>query len=247
MMTFFHNKRVVVTGATRGIGKTIAQSFLDSGATVIGIYAGNREAAEKFLSEASSKNQNLSLYQCDISQKESVKSFFEAIANRFQTIDILINNAGVRRDAIVALMKEEEWQQVIDINLTGTFLMSKHAVPLMMQQKFGRIINITSPMSYLGFAGQANYAASKAGQIGLTKSLSKETAKKKITVNCVSPGFIGTDLIDDLSAEQLAAYKKLIPMKRFGTPQDVANAVMFLAGDQASYITGAVLEITGGL
>lgn len=246
-MTFFQDKKIIVTGATRGIGKTIANCFLDAGATVIGIYAGNRDAAEQFLAEASGKVQNLSLYQCDISDKEQVKSFYEAIEHRFQFIDILINNAGIRKDAIVALMKEEEWQQVIDINLTGTFLMSKHAVPLMMQQKFGRIINITSPMSYLGFAGQANYAASKAGQIGLTKSLSKETAKKKITVNCVSPGFIDTDLIKDLSKEQLAAYKKLIPMKRFGNPEDVAEAVIFLASDKASYITGAVIEITGGL
>lgn len=246
-MTFFQGKKVIITGATRGIGRSIAQSFLDLGATVIGVYAGNQEAAETFLSEAATKGQDLSLYQCDISNKEQVKSFYNAIAERFQSVDILINNAGIRKDAIVALMKEEHWQQVIDINLTGTFLMSKHAVPLMMQQKFGRIINITSPMSYLGFAGQANYAASKAGQIGLTKSLSKETAKKKITVNCVSPGFIATDLINDLSSEQLAAYKKLIPMKRFGTPQDVADAVMFLASDKASYITGAVLELTGGL
>ncbi len=246
-MTFFQNKKVIVTGATRGIGKTVAQSFLDSGATVIGIYAGNRKAAESFLSEASAKDQNLSLYQCDISNKDQVRSFYDAIEQRFQSIDILVNNAGIRKDAIVALMKEEEWQQVIDINLTGTFLMSKYAVPLMMQQKFGRIINVTSPMAYLGFAGQANYSASKAGQIGLTKSLSKETAKKKITVNCVSPGFIETDLINDLSDEQLTAYKKLIPMKRFGTPKDVAEAIMFLASDRASYITGAVLEITGGL
>lgn len=246
-MNFFESKKVVITGATRGIGKTIARSFLDRGATVIGLYAGNRDAAEQFLAEAATNNLDLSLYQCDISNKEDVKLFFDAIEQRFQSIDILINNAGIRKDAIVALMKEDEWQDVIDINLTGTFLMSKRAVPLMMQQKFGRIINITSPMSYLGFAGQANYAASKAGQIGLTKSLSKETAKKKITVNCVSPGFIATDLINDLPQEQLSAYKKLIPMKRFGSADDVAETVLFLASDKASYITGAVIEVTGGL
>lgn len=246
-MNFFENKKVVITGATRGIGKTIARSFLDRGAIVIGLYAGNRDAAEQFLAEAATNNHDLSLYQCDISNKEEVKLFFDAIEQRFQSIDILINNAGIRKDAIVALMKEDEWQDVIDINLTGTFLMSRRAVPLMMQQKFGRIINITSPMSYLGFAGQANYAASKAGQIGLTKSLSKETAKKKITVNCVSPGFIATDLINDLPQEQLSAYKKLIPMKRFGSSDDVAETVLFLASDKASYITGAVIEITGGL
>lgn len=246
-MNFFTNKRVIVTGATRGIGKAISQAFLNHGAEVIGIYAGNKEAAETFMKEAADQQQNLSLYKCDVANAEDVAAFFQTIETRYDTIDILINNAGIRRDSIVALMKEEQWQQVLDINLTGTFLMSKHAVPLMMKQKFGRIINITSPMSYLGFAGQANYAASKAGQIGFTKSLSKETAKKKITVNCVSPGFIATDLLDDLPKEQMAEYKKLVPMKRFGTTEDVSDSVLFLASDKASYITGTVLEITGGL
>jgi 3-oxoacyl-[acyl-carrier protein] reductase len=144
-------------------------------------------------------------------------------------------------------MDDESWQQVIDVNLSGTFYMSKQAVLLMMKQKYGRIINITSPVAHLGFAGQANYAASKAGQIGMTRTLAKETARKKITVNCVSPGFIATELLDDLSAEQLAAYKNMVPMRRFGTAEEVAEAVLFLAGAQASYITGTVLEVNGGL
>jgi 3-oxoacyl-[acyl-carrier protein] reductase len=144
-------------------------------------------------------------------------------------------------------MQTEQWQQVIDINLTGTFFMAKKAVLLMMQKKYGRIINITSPVAHLGFPGQANYAASKAGQIALTKTLAKEVAKKKITVNCVSPGFISTDFINDLDNEQLASYKKMVPMRRFGTPEEVADAVLFLAGQKAAYITGTVLEINGGL
>jgi 3-oxoacyl-[acyl-carrier protein] reductase len=144
-------------------------------------------------------------------------------------------------------MDNSDWQQVIDVNLTGTFNMSKHAVMLMLKHKYGRIINITSPVAHLGFAGQTNYAASKAGQIGMTRSLAKETARKKITVNCVSPGFIATDFLDDLSDEQLAAYKNLVPMRRFGRPEEVADAVLFLAGPQASYITGSVLEVNGGL
>ena len=147
----------------------------------------------------------------------------------------------------MALMDSENWQRVLDVNLTGTFLMSKQAVLFMMQNKFGRIINITSPVARLGFTGQANYAASKAGQIAMTKTLAKEVGKKKITVNCVSPGFISTDFIDDLPKEQLAEYKKLVPMRRFGTVDDVANAVIFLAGKSSSYITGTTLEITGGL
>ena len=145
------------------------------------------------------------------------------------------------------MMTSDDWNRVIEVNLTGTYLMSKQAVLLMMKKKYGRIINITSPVADLGFAGQANYAASKAGQVAFTKSLAKETAKKKITVNCVSPGFILTDFIKDLPQEQLAAYKKMVPMRRFGTAEEVADAVLFLASDRASYITGTVLDITGGL
>ncbi|RUM47035.1 MAG: beta-ketoacyl-ACP reductase, partial [Desulfocapsa sp.] len=141
----------------------------------------------------------------------------------------------------------DSWQQVIDVNLGGTFTMCKHAVLLMLKQKYGRIVNITSPVAALGIAGQCNYGASKAGQIGLTRSLCKEIARKKITVNCVSPGFIDTELIADLTAEQVKAYKKTIPMRRFGKVEEVAAAVLFLASKEASYISGAVLEINGGL
>jgi 3-oxoacyl-[acyl-carrier protein] reductase len=172
---------------------------------------------------------------------------FENIEQQFDTIDILINNAGIRRDAVTAMMPSEDWRRVIDVNLTGTFNMSKQAVLLMMKQKYGRIIHITSPMAHMGFAGQANYAASKAGQIGMMRSLAKETAKRKITVNCISPGFIDTELLEDLAEEQVGQYKKMVPMKRFGKPQEVAEAVLFLASPQASYISGAVLEVTGGL
>jgi len=144
-------------------------------------------------------------------------------------------------------MSSEQWQQVLDINLTGTFHMSKYAVPLMLKQKYGRIVNITSPSSYMGIQGQANYAASKAGQIGFTRTLAKEIARKKITANCVSPGFIQTDLLDDLTTEQLAAYKKMVPMRRFGNVGEVVEAVLFLASEKASYTTGSVLEVNGGL
>jgi len=250
-MTQFQGQKAVITGATRGIGKAIATAFLEAGATVIGIYGSNQAAAESFQKEWQAnklyQKNSLSLYNCDVSDETGVLQFFETIEQQFDTIDILVNNAGIRRDAVTAMMKSEDWQRVIDVNLTGTFYMSKQAVLLMMKQKYGRIIHITSPMAHMGFAGQANYAASKAGQIGMMRSLAKETAKRKITINCISPGFIDTELLEGLSEEQISQYKKMVPMKRFGKPQEVADAVLFLAGPQASYISGAVLEVTGGL
>jgi 3-oxoacyl-[acyl-carrier protein] reductase len=246
-MSNFNDKKVVVTGATRGIGAAIARAFLEQGATVIGLYGGNTSAAEAFRTGCGEAAGRLHLFQCDVSDYAAVEAFYGEVEARFDTIDVLVNNAGIRRDAVLAMMKEEEWRQVIDVNLTGGYTMSKFAVQLMMKQKYGRIVFITSPMAHLGFAGQANYAASKAGQIGMMKSLSKETAKRKITVNCVSPGFIATDLLDDLDPEQVKAYKALVPARRFGKPEEVADAVLFLAGPKAAYINGAVLEITGGL
>ena len=246
-MTDFADQTIVITGATRGIGKAIATAFLDQGSIVIGIYAGNQATANVFLDECQQYAGRLQLHQCDVSDYRAVEKLYAEIEAEFDTIDVLINNAGIRRDSVLAMMKEEEWRQVIDVNLTGGYTMSKFAVQLMMKQKYGRIIFITSPMSHMGFAGQANYAASKAGQIGMMKSLSKETAKRKITVNCVSPGFIATELIGDLSKEQKKAYTKMVPAKRFGTPEEVADAVLFLSSKKAGYINGAVLEITGGL
>lgn len=243
----FSGQTAIVTGATRGIGKAITRAFLDQGATVLGLYGGNTKAAEAFTSECKQFGNKLRLYKCDISDEDQVSAFYKEVEESVPSVEILINNAGIRRDAVLALMSSSDWNNVIDTNLNGTYLMSKPAVMLMMKNKYGRIINITSPVSYLGFAGQSNYAASKAGQIGLTKSLAKETAKKKITVNCVSPGFIATDFIDDLPADQLSSYKKMVPMRRFGTTAEVADAVLFLASKNASYITGTVLDVNGGL
>lgn len=246
-MSDFSGQKIIVTGATRGIGKAIAVAFLKKGATVIGVYASNERAAEEFKAENSEHAEQLHLFQCDVSDYEKVVAFYEMVEERFDSVDVLINNAGIRRDGVLAMMKSNDWQRVIDINLTGSYHMAKHAVLLMMKKKYGRIVFITSPMAQMGFAGQGNYAASKAGQIGLMRSLSKETAKRKITVNCVSPGFIETELIDDLPEGQVAEYKKMVPLRRFGKPDEVAHAVLFLCGAQASYITGSVLEITGGL
>lgn len=243
----FHNQNVLITGATRGIGKAIALAFLKAGAHVIGVYGGNDRAAQVFIEELGPLSSHFTLHKCDISSQADVQNLFEQLEENHSSLDILINNAGIRRDNVLALMSGEDWQRVIDTNLTGTFYMAKLAVLLMMKKKYGRIINITSPVAYLGFAGQANYAASKAGQVALTKTLAKETAKKKITVNCVSPGFIKTDLLADLSDERISEYKKMVPMRRFGTTEEVANAVLFLASPSSAYITGAVLEVNGGL
>jgi 3-oxoacyl-[acyl-carrier protein] reductase len=250
-MNNFHGRKAVISGATKGIGKAIAKGFLESGATVIGVYGSDRNAAESFMLEWEEntfyQKKRLFLYPCDVSDVSAVLQFYTEVEKKFDTIDILVNNAGIRKDAVLAMMHSDDWQRVIDVNLTGTFNMSKQAVMLMMKQKYGRIIHITSPMAHMGFEGQTNYAASKAGQVGMMRSLCKETAKRKITVNCISPGFIDTELLEGLTAEQLDKYKKMVPMKRFGKTEEVAAAVLFLAGEQASYISGAVLEVTGGL
>ena len=246
MTTDFSGQTAIVTGATKGIGRAITLAMLAAGATVVGVYSSDQAAAESLQNEVGNQA-NLHLHQCDVADYDQVGKLFQQIEKNFDTIDILISNAGIRRDAVLAMMKQDDWQRVLDVNLTGSYNMAKHAVLLMMKKKYGRIIFITSPMSRLGFAGQANYSASKAGQIGLMHSLAKETAKRKITINCVSPGFIDTELIANLSPEQRAEYKKMVPMRRFGKPEEVADAVCFLAGSKAAYITGSILEVTGGI
>ena len=241
----FEGQNVIVTGGTRGIGRGISEAFLKEGANVLATYGGNTEAAEKFVEENSDYSERIHVASFDVSDYEACENFFDQLP--FESLEVLVNNAGIRKDSIVGMMPSASWQRVIDINLTGTFNMSKLGVMKMMRARYGRIVNITSPCSHFGFEGQANYAASKAGQIGLMRSLSKEVAKRKITVNCVSPGFIGTDLISDLPEELVKAYKSQVPMKRFGTVDEVADCVMFLAGEEASYVTGTVLEVTGGL
>lgn len=246
-MLEFEGKKALVTGATRGIGRAITEALLAQGAFVVGLYGGNQAAAAAMQTHCLQYGAHLRLQQLDVSDYQAVATFFGELETGWETLDILVNNAGIRRDAVLPMMKEEDWRRVIDVNLTGGYIMSKFAVPMMMAQKYGRILFVTSPMGHLGFAGQANYAASKAGQVGLMKSLSKEVAKRKITVNCVSPGFIATDFIDDLPDSQVKEYKKMVPANRFGTPAEVADAALFLLSDRAAYINGAVLEITGGL
>ena len=246
-MLEFEGKKALITGATRGIGRAVSEALLERGARVIGLYGGNQEAAEAMAGANVRHGERLRLHQIDVSDFQITASLFAQIEAEWDTLDFLVNNAGIRRDAVLAMMREEDWRRVIDVNLTGGYVMSRCALPLMLKQKFGRIVFITSPMGHLGFAGQTNYAASKAGQVGLMKSLCKEVAKRKITVNCVSPGFIATDFLADLPEAQVKDYKKMVPAGRFGTPAEVAEAVLFLLGDRAAYINGAVLEVTGGL
>jgi 3-oxoacyl-[acyl-carrier protein] reductase len=243
----FTDQTVVVTGGTRGIGRGVSEAFLAAGARVIATYHSNTAAAEAFQDANEQYEDRLHLRQFDVATHVDVVSFFRYVEDKFEQFEILVNNSGIRRDSVVGMMAVEDWNAVIQTNLTGTYHMSKIAVQHLMRQKYGRIINITSPIGRYGFAGQANYAASKAGLVAFTRSLSKEVASRNITANCVSPGFIDTDLIADLPDDQKQQYLDQVPMKRFGTIAEVARTVLFLADRDSGYINGAVLEITGGL
>ena len=243
----FKGQTVLITGGTRGIGRAISEAFLRAGAKVIAAYRSNDDEAKKFEEANSAHAECLDIHKFDVSCYEEVEKFYKEVETQHGNFQVVVISSGIRVDSIVGMMKAEDWNNVISTNLTGTFNLCKLAVQYMMRQKYGRIIALTSPIGKFGFAGQANYAASKAGQVALVKSLSKEVASRKITVNCVSPGFIDTDFIADLPDEQKDAYKKQIPLKRFGTPEDVTYPVLFLASKESSYITGSVLEVTGGL
>lgn len=243
----FTGKKAIVTGGTRGIGAAITKSMLEAGAYVYAIYASNDTAANVFYNSLSQFSDRLFIRKCNVADYEAVEEFFREYDSTNDSLDVLVNCAGIRSDSVLAMMPKDTWDKVIDINLNGSFNMFKLSVQRMLHKRYGRIIGITSPSGRIGIEGQANYAASKAGQVAMVKSMAKEVAKRKITVNCVSPGFIDTDFISELPPEQTAAYKNSVPMKRFGTPQDVANAVMFLASEEAEYITGTVLEVSGGI
>ena len=250
----FSDRVAIVTGAGGGLGREHALALARCGAKVVvndpgGAVdgRGNSSAAEKVVQEIEAAGGIAMANHASVTDFEAVQAMVAEVMAHWGRIDILVNNAGIRRDAVLAMMREEDWRRVLEVNLTGGFVLSRCTLPLMLKQKYGRILFVTSPMGHLGFAGQSNYAASKAGQVGLMKSLSKEVAKRKITVNCVSPGFIATDFLDDLPEAQMKDYKKMVPAGRFGTPAEVAEAALFLLGDRAAYINGAVLEITGGL
>jgi 3-oxoacyl-[acyl-carrier protein] reductase len=241
----FSGRTAIVTGGTKGIGKGICTDLVNAGCHVIALFSSDERAAEACKQDMDSKH--FEIIKCDVSDYESVEQLFNTFDKNDISIDILVNNAGIRRDSVLAMMKPQDWQKVIDINLTGVYNMSKFAVMNMMKKRYGRIISITSPGREYGFEGQANYSASKAAIVAMSKSLSKEVAKRKITVNCVSPGFIDTELIGDLPEELVKSYKKMVPMKRFGKIEEVSPVVLFLASEKASYITGSVFDVDGGL
>ena len=243
----FESQHVVVTGGTRGIGAGITESFLKAGATVIATYAGNDEAAQVFKEKHSLYGEKLILKKFNVASTSDVENFFSEYEKSFPSLEILVNNAGIRKDNIIASMSENEWDGVIDTNLKGTYNMTRFAVLAMMKNRYGRIINMSSVGGKLGLPGQANYAASKAGQIALSLSVSKEVAKRNITINNICPGFIETELLKDLPEDQIKEYKSQVPMKRFGKVEEVAHAVLFFATKEASYITGTTLDIAGGL
>jgi len=244
----FERQNVVVTGGTRGLGRAIALAFLGEGATVHATYRSGDDAAEQLRRDAGEHAERLLLHRFDVADHAAVKAFWEGLEESVPDgVQVLVNNAGIRRDAVLAMMAPEEWEQVLATNLGGSYHMSKYAVLNMMQRRYGRIVMITSPAGRFGFEGQGNYGASKAGQVGLMRSLCKEVAKRKITVNCVSPGFIDTELLEDLPPDLRDKYVKTVPLRRFGRPEEVAYAVLCLAAKEASYITGTTLEVTGGL
>jgi 3-oxoacyl-[acyl-carrier protein] reductase len=238
---------IVVTGGTRGIGRALTEHFLRANGTVVATYRSNDEKAEQFKAECAEYSSQLILRKFDVANEDEVKTFWTDLAANHNNCSVLINNSGIRRDSVMASMENSDWDAVLDTNLKGTFLMSKEAVLYFMKKRYGRIINMSSVGGKIGLPGQANYAASKAAQVAMSKVLSKEVGKRNITVNNVLPGFIDTELLSDLPEEQIKDYKKQVPVKRFGTTSEVANTVLFLASKEASYINGASLDVSGGL
>ncbi|GAA5346172.1 3-oxoacyl-[acyl-carrier-protein] reductase [Planifilum fimeticola] len=240
-------KVAIVTGGSRGIGRAVSIALADAGADVAIVYAGNRQGAEETVAEIEKRGRRGVMIQADVSQADQVDSAVKQVLDAFGRIDVLVNNAGITRDNLVLRMKEEDWDRVIDTNLKGTFLFSKAVIRTMMKQRSGRIINISSVVGVSGNPGQANYVAAKAGVIGMTKSLARELASRGITVNAIAPGFIETDMTAVLGDEVRDQIMNQIPLARFGSPEDVAAAVRFLASDDAGYITGQTLHVDGGM
>ncbi len=241
-MIDFKDRKVLITGATGGIGHALVKRFVSLNASVLATGTKNEK-----LDSLKKEFPNINILKFDISDHSKIEEFIENVHSQMVGLDILINNAGINRDNLSLRMKEEEWQKVIDINLGSTFLLCKSAIKKMLKNKYGRIINITSIVGHTGNLGQSNYAASKAGIIGMTKSLAIEYAKKNITLNCVSPGFIKTNMTENILENVKAMLTSRIPMAKLGSGEDVANSVAFLSSEAASYITGETIHVNGGM
>lgn len=237
----------LVTGASRGIGRAVALALAAEGADVAVNYAGSEKAAQEVAEEIRSMGRRALVVQADVSDADAVQQMVAAVTKEFGRIDILVNNAGITRDGILMRMKDEDWEAVLKTNLTGVYNCTKAVTKGMMKQRYGRIINMTSVVGVTGNAGQANYAAAKAGVIGLTKSTAKELASRAITANAIAPGFIESDMTAGLPEKNKLEMAAAIPLGKFGQPADVAQAVVFLASDWASYITGQTLHVDGGM
>jgi len=241
-MINFKGKKILITGASGGIGKALVKKFVSLDGNVLA--TGTK--TEK-LDELKKEFPNINILRFDISEHSKIEEFIENVSSQLAGLDILINNAGINMDNLSLRMKEEEWKKVIDINLGSTFFLCKHAIKRMLKNKYGRIVNITSVVGHTGNLGQTNYAASKAAIIGMSKSLAIEYAKKNITINCVSPGFIQSKMTDNIVESIKAVLTSRIPMSKLGTGEDVSNTVAFLSSDAASYITGETIHVNGGM
>ena len=241
-MIDFKNKKILVTGATGGIGKALVKKFTSLEGNVLATGTKNEK-----LDLLKKEFPEINILKFDISEHSKIEEFIENVNSQLTGLDVVVNNAGIALDNLSLRMKNEEWQKVIDINLTSTFLLCKYAIKKMLKNKYGRIVNITSIVGHTGNIGQANYAASKSGMIGMTKSLAIEYAKKNITLNCVSPGFIQSNMTDKILESIKAVLTSKIPMSKLGSGEDVANTVAFLSSDAASYITGETIHVNGGM
>ena len=241
-MINFKGKKILITGATGGIGNSLVKKFLSLEGSVLATGT-NSEKLDSLKKEFP----NISVLKFDISEHSKIGEFIENVNSQLVGLDILVNNAGITMDNLSLKMKDEEWRKVIDINLTSTFYLCKHAIKKMLRNKYGRIVNITSIVGHTGNLGQANYSASKAGMVAMSKSLAIEYAKKNITINCVSPGFIQSKMTDKIVESIKAVLTSKIPMSKLGTGEDVSNTVAFLSSDAASYITGETVHVNGGM
>lgn len=240
-------KNIIVTGATRGIGREIALTLAKNGANLAINYRNLNSDLENLLNEIKSFGVDALAVKCDVSVLEEVNSFIEKVKSHYTTIDVLVNNAGITKDGLILRMKEEDFDDVLDVNLKGTFNTTKSVSSIMVKQKYGKIINISSVVGIAGNSGQCNYAASKAGVIGFSKSIARELSSRNINVNVVAPGYIDTDMTKNLPDKVKEEIIKSIPMKRIGSPKEVANLVLFLSSNLSDYITGQVINVDGGM